>query len=157
MIPAFLRVRIRSVAERRPPDVVVGGQERPYLHRWWLIPRNPLFNVYLHRFMRSDDDRALHDHPWASVSFLLEGSYLEHTIAAGGCHHRREFSAGAVKFMLPRRAHRIELHKRECWTLFITGPRVRNWYFHCPEQGMVPWKRFTARGDSGEVGAGCDG
>ena len=62
---------------RRPPDFVIGGSDRPYMHPWWLIPRNPWFNVYLHRIMRSDDDRALHDHPWVNCSVLLEGSYVE--------------------------------------------------------------------------------
>lgn len=36
---------------------------------------------------RSDDDRALHDHPWVNMSILLEGTYTEHTIAQGGVHH----------------------------------------------------------------------
>ena len=40
-------------------DLVVGGDADPYLRRWWLIPRNRIFNVYLHHFMRSDDDRVL--------------------------------------------------------------------------------------------------
>lgn len=39
---------------RRPPDFVIGGQERPYLRRWFVIPRNPIWNVYLHQFLRSD-------------------------------------------------------------------------------------------------------
>ena len=50
--------------QRRAPDFVIGGSDNPYLLRWFLIPRNPVFNVYLHKFMRSDDDRALHTHPW---------------------------------------------------------------------------------------------
>lgn len=61
----------------RQPDVILGRPEDPYMLRWWVIPRNPFLNIYLHKFMRSDDDRALHDHPWASMSFLLTGSYLE--------------------------------------------------------------------------------
>jgi hypothetical protein len=55
------------------------------MRRWWVIPRNKFFNIYLHHFLHSDDDRALHDHPWWNVSILLRsGSYVEHTIAAGG-------------------------------------------------------------------------
>jgi hypothetical protein len=61
-------------AQRRSPDFVIGGDERPYLLRWWVIPRNKVFNVYLHLFLRSDDDRALHDHPWANASMLLRGA-----------------------------------------------------------------------------------
>lgn len=73
---------------RRAPDFVIGGAERPYLLRWFVIPRNKVFNVYLHQFLRSDDDRALHDHPWVNLSILLRGGYIEHTIAAGGIQQR---------------------------------------------------------------------
>jgi hypothetical protein len=43
-----------------------------------------------------------------------------------------------------------------CWTIFITGPRVRQWGFYCMERGWIHWKRFTAADDPGAVGAGCD-
>lgn len=60
-------------------DGIDGGPKRDYLKRWHMIPRNPWFNIYLHYFVHGDDDRALHDHPWASASLLLEGRYREHT------------------------------------------------------------------------------
>lgn len=62
----------------REPDLFIGGRQNPYLIRWHLIPKNKLFNIYLHKFCRSDDDRALHDHPWMfNVSILLTGEYDE--------------------------------------------------------------------------------
>lgn len=141
----------------RAPDVTIGGHHRPYLVRWWLIPRNPLFNVYLHLFLRSDDDRALHDHPWANCSILLRGSYTEHTIQAGGIHHHQVLQQGSIRVRLTgRTAHRIELHDGPCWTLFITGPRYRSWGFHCPDQGWVHWRDFTAETDRGAIGKGCE-
>ena len=146
---------------RRPPDFVIGGELHPYLRRWWVIPRNRFLNVYLHQFLRSDDDRALHDHPWANCSILLRGSYIEHTETG-----RRELQAPSVRLRLSGKfAHRIELLERRvapwpafapqpCWTLFITGPRYREWGFLCP-QGWVHWKRFTAADDPGAIGPGC--
>ena len=142
---------------RRPPSFIIGGPDRPYLRRWWLIPRNPLFNVYLHQFLRSDDDRALHDHPWANMSLLLQGQYVEHTIAAGGVHRRELLVAGATRVRPSGKyAHRVELVDGPCWSLFITGPRYRSWGFHCPDHGWVHWKRFTAGDDAGQIGRGCD-
>lgn len=141
---------------RRAPDFIIGGHERPYLRRWWLIPRNPIFNVYVHQFLRSDDDRALHCHPWANASLILRGRYTEHTIAAGGVHQHRVLAAGAWKIRFSgRHAHRIELTDGPCWTLFLTGPRYRNWGFHCPNR-WVPWQEFTAPDDAGGIGRGCD-
>lgn len=64
---------------KRPPDFVVGEPENPYLLRWYIIPKNRFFNIYLHKFCRSDDDRALHNHPWAwNLSIIIKGSYIEH-------------------------------------------------------------------------------
>lgn len=181
MITNFLFTQLHArVAARRPPNFVVGADDPhgAYLRRWYLLPRNPILNVYLHHFLRDDDDRALHDHPWAWASLLLRGGYTEHTIAAGGIHRRKIRHAGSWAFSLPSRAHRITLlplwwlaqsfdganavfnrnpnAQAPCWTLFITGPRVREWGFHCPQQGWVHFLRFTRPGSVGERGPGCD-
>lgn len=160
-------------AMKRNPDLVVGADspDGAYLHRWWLIPRNPVLNIYLHHFLRDDDDRALHDHPWPWLSFLLQGEYVEHTIAAGGIHRRQNRKAGSLKVSGPWRAHRVELLKIRdfvetqphndtpvsCWTLFITGPRLRRWGFHCPKEGWIDFARFTRPDAPGEIGPGCAG
>ena len=162
---AWLHGRLRFHVLRREPDVVIGGAADPYLRRWWVIPRNRWFNIYLHQFLRSDDDRALHDHPWINCSLLLEGSYAEHLIDLDVEHDapvgglmvaiRR---AGDVVMRRPTAAHRIGLYCGPVWTLFVTGPRVREWGFLCP-QGWKHWKDFTAwrdDGDSHRVGPGCD-
>jgi hypothetical protein len=82
----FLFVRFWKFYERVVPpskhitlDGIDGGERRPYLTRWHVLPRNKWFNIYLHRFLHGDDDRALHDHPWRSASLILEGRYTEHT------------------------------------------------------------------------------
>lgn len=149
----------------RKPDFLVGPENSPYLRRWWLIPRNRLLNAYFHEFLRDDDDRALHDHPWFWCSIIIAGGYIEHSIAAGGIHIRKARAALSIRFGTPWSAHRVELFRAPaehgdgptmpCWTVFITGPRMRNWGFHCPA-GWVPWQRFTDPADSGRVGPGCD-
>lgn len=144
----------RSLAAARPPDFIIGGADAPYLRRWWVIPRNPIFNIYLHQFLRSDDDRALHDHPWLNVSYLLEGEYVEHSILAGGVHTAIRYRAGDLKFRRAKTAHRIEIDK-PCWSLFITGPVIRSWGFHCPH-GWRHWRIFTDERDSGSIGRGCE-
>jgi len=144
---------VSKAAHRRDPDFVIGGHADPYLRRWWLIPRNRVFNIYLHQLLRSDDDRALHDHPWLNCSFILQGGYVEHTIAAGSVHRRVERRTGDVAARSPWTAHRLEV-SGPCWSLFLTGPTVRAWGFHCP-RGWVHWRDFTAPNDTGQVGRGC--
>lgn len=151
---------------RRKPDFVIGGAERPYIRRWWVIPRNRCFNIYLHQFLRSDDDRAHHGHPWLfNFSWVLRGPLVEHLIKAGGLLVKMLLLPGDWRFRWGASPHRLELLTKavedgepvmsECWTLFITGPRVREWGFYCP-QGWVHWKKFTAADDEGAVGRGCD-
>jgi len=159
----MIRQAILRWALARHPDFIIGGTERPYLLRWWLIPRNKLFNIYVHCFLRSDDDRALHDHPWAfNASWIIDGSYMEYTIRAGGLVVDDYRTAGDWKFRWGRAPHRVALFDapeggcKPCWTVFITGPRVREWGFYCMERGCIHWKRFTATDDPGAVGKGCD-
>jgi hypothetical protein len=130
---SLLYARLSRVTLKRPPDLLIGGAQNTYMRRWWVIPRNRFFNIYLHHFLRSDEDRALHDHPWWNASILLDGRYTEHTIAKGGVHHRVEYSAGAIKLRTAKYTHRIELTDGPCWTLFLTGPEIRRWGFHCPD------------------------
>jgi hypothetical protein len=150
----------------RAPDVIIGGEDNPYLRRWWLIPRNRYFNIYLHQFLRDDDDRALHGHPWAfNISILLRGGYIEvvpeHPKYAGGASTvRRRRRIGLPYLRLGPAPHRVELLRDKggrmlpVWTLFITGPNVRQWGFYCP-RGWRHWRDFTAD-DGATVGRGCD-
>ena len=135
---------------KRAPDFVIGPRDNPYLLRWWIIPRNRFFNIYLHCILADDDDRALHDHPFDNVSVLLKGSYREH-LKGGLSKIVRRFRP---RFRRAECAHRLEVVDGPVWSLFITGPRRREWYFHCP-QGLVVWTDFVDARDTGKVGKGC--
>lgn len=143
-----------------PPSKVIGEN---YLSRWHLIPRNSFFNIYLHKFTGSDDDRALHDHPWHSLSFLLAGELAEITDEdkIAGC-----LNVNYPRFLRPifrRRSHQhrlILLGKKPAWTLFITGPRKHfadgvtpRWFFYCPN-GRKPW--YTMTTPDGQQTGGCE-
>lgn len=147
----------------RYPDRIIGSEDDPYLLRWHVIPRNRFFNIYLHKFCKSDDDRALHDHPWLfNVSVLLKGSYCEH-LTGGRKKHRKAGLFSGVKFRWGKSPHRVELLKdgypygkeQPVWTLFVTGAIVREWGFYCPK-GWRHWKEFVKITEKGnERGAGC--
>lgn len=118
--------------------------------RWRMLPHNDWWNVYLHRFRHDDEDRALHDHPWASMSILLAGVLIEH----------RRRGARMILPWLPtfrgaREPHRLEVPTGCALTLFFTGPRVREWGFWCP-QGWRPWRDFVDPDNPGQRGPGCD-
>jgi hypothetical protein len=157
------------------PDFIIGGADNPYMLRWWILPRNMYFNIYLHKIMRDDDDRALHDHPWWNVSVLLRGAYREitpdfrdslanygvgslvspHTLLATLPQIAKVRGAGSIVFRRAACAHRLEVVRGPVWSLFITGRVRRRWGFHCAH-GWRYWKEFTAASDPGAVGRGCD-
>lgn len=142
---------MRVVAAGRAPDFIIGEPERPYLRRWWLVPRNEYSNIYLHNIVRDDDDRALHDHPWDSTSIILSGELRE--ILPDG---ERVLRPGSITSRDATSLHRLELVDGPVWTLFITGPKVREWGFMCPDRGWVHWREFTDPGTNGAtVGRGC--
>jgi hypothetical protein len=144
------------------PHVILHQNGQPYLIRRYVVPRNNYLNVYLHKFVRSDYDEALHDHPWWFISMILKGQYVEHQLA-GKMSHRQ---AGSIAFRKATTMHRVELFYQDnqwklgegytpvpVWTLVITGRRVREWGFACPK-GWCPWKEFTGGTYSQAVGCG---
>jgi hypothetical protein len=149
-----------KVVDKRNPDLLIGELGKPYMRRWILIPHNRYFNIYLHHFLKSDDDRALHDHPWCNASWLLQGEYME--VTPEGSFHRK---AGYFYKRQAQSLHRIVLFKDiagndiPSWTLFITGPKIREWGFACPK-GWRHWREFCEIDDHGEntgrPGPGCE-
>lgn len=148
------RSLVHGVARRRPPDFVIGDNpDDPYLRRWWVIPRNRFFNVYLHQFLKDDDDRAMHDHPWPSLSLAISGSMVEKYLHKG-TERERYVIAGDIVPRGGRFAHRM-IVLTPSWTLFITGPVYREWGFLCA-RGWVHWRQFTSPANKGEIGRGCE-
>ena len=137
----------------RPPDFIIGSAEDPYLRRWWLVPRNDTANIYLHEILKDDDDRALHDHPWDFFSVVLSGAYLEHSKNVGPLH--RIYRKGDINAKKATDLHRLQVLEGPVITLVVTGPRIREWGFDCPN-GWRHWKEFCDERDHGKVGRGCE-
>lgn len=142
---------------RGEPHQIIGRRDNPYLLRWYILPRNPLVNLYLHKFLRSDPD-VPHDHPWWFASLILRGIYLEHR-KGRPLSVRSYRRAGSIAFRPAESAHSVQLARRDgieqpCWSLILTGRRRRPWGFHCLK-GWVHWETFTAtRPDGTSVGCG---
>lgn len=142
------------------PHLYIGGKQNPYLLRWYLIPRNRFFNIYLHKFLRDDDDRALHDHPWWFLSIMIWGGYMEEVYCkvtkTTDVKYRSAFSFVLRK---PTHRHRVMLYRHPkdfskpipCWTIILTGPTVRTWGFWCP-RGFVPHHEFVEQKDGSDAG-----
>jgi hypothetical protein len=130
------------------------------MSRWFVIPRNKLFNIYLHYIEDSDDERALHDHRGHNISILLRGSYIEHFK-----DKVRVRNAPCIIFRKADTPHRIQLYKNPfilgrkmlpTWSIFIKLKDIREWGFWCP-QGWRHWEEFVKKTDDrNAIGKGCD-
>ena len=98
------------------------GRTRTSAHQ--VLPRrDALVPVYLHHLHTSDEDRALHDHPW-SVHHVPPERRVRGAYADGPTWRRW----GSVLYRPAEWAHRISL-TRPVWTLVIRSGRRRVWGF----------------------------
>ncbi len=121
------------LSAKLPAREIRGDDGAAYMERYYLCT---LFGVrcYLHRFLASDPDRGLHNHPWDwSRSLILSGHYFE--VRKGSC---KRFTPGMTNRIGPNDFHRIILPKDvSTWTLFCHGERIQGW-------GFMRGKIFTA-------------
>lgn len=107
-------------------------QEAVYLIRYFIF-RSRFCNIYLHRFLRSDND-DLHDHPWHFWTYMLQGAYTEMSPQGPT---RRTMKKNKFKYMAPTHLHSVKVDKVTPFidraeaplTLCITGPVQREWGF----------------------------
>jgi hypothetical protein len=145
LIPSLLH----RLTNHLPCRIIDGEHGEPYLERYYLLG---LFgwHVYLHRFVDSDPDRGLHDHPWGrAASLVLSGGYDEirfadarmgGTVGATAAGQRdaghepatrsRHIRPGRLNLLRGSDYHRVVLRDgRPAWTLFAHGPRSKGWGF----------------------------
>lgn len=111
----------------------------PLLTRYFLL-RTPVVALYLHHLHASDEDRALHDHPWSFITCLLSSGYWEWIPESANCDRRvwrRRFS---ILWRQAEWQHRLEL-ARPCWTLVLRFRRRREWGFITPN-GWLDWRAY---------------
>lgn len=155
------------ILNKIPNKIIVNCDRKPYLRRWYLIHWK-FFSLFLHRFFRSDEERALHDHPWSFITFILWRGYIEHqekshpcpicnsryqTVPSHkcpNCHGSKFFTIQSTHRRWPltihyrpaTHRHRVELvDGKPAWTLIIHFKRIREWGFW-EKTGFVQWNKW---------------
>jgi hypothetical protein len=158
-------------------QIISDADGSPYLYRYfiwkpdWLqkLGINPkkAGRIYVHHLIRSDYDRALHDHPWPFLSFMFWGGYTEFSTfedwtrhAArdfGVCQRRwhmdyknndgesicKTFDAPCFLFRSAAWRHRLELKPGQtAWTLVFIGQKQREWGFWTTLKKWCHWKKY---------------
>lgn len=143
----------------------IGRPECPYMRRI-VIPLPFGMSFRIHRFLRSDNDKALHDHPWWFVTFPLHtyDEYIEQDSGVCYCGMSVESHKGfedhgvcpgpidnpvrsgrtvkRFRFHFRPAEHRHAVYIiRPTTTFVLTGPKRREWGFW--QFGVwTPWKSW---------------
>ena len=85
MIIQFLKNKFFQFLERQGRKRIIMDRvdNEPYLERYYVFLKDRTwfpFNVFLHKFLKSDPD-DVHDHPWPYATLILKGGYWD------GCHN----------------------------------------------------------------------
>ncbi len=124
-------------------------ENEPYLERYYLFlkERNRFpFNVFLHKFLKSDPD-DVHDHPWSYATLILKGGYWEWIPQFNSAGEKiGEVAAwrgpGHFRISPARSYHRIELDPAvTAWTLFMPGVKQKDWGFLVRNQ-WIQWEEY---------------
>ncbi len=156
---------ILEICPNLADTLIVAAKQHPYFHlkdgesgeiymeRYWLTPFDASAdqNIRIHHTMRSDTDRALHDHPWPSTSIILKGGFYEvlpKDQKQSPSLDETEFvklwrKPGDVVRRSANDRHRLIIPPGgSCWTMFIMGKQEKDWGFYDKEKGYVYWRDY---------------
>lgn len=144
----------RIIGDHLPHETIMRGGDdpMPFFQRWYILRSpsggKPSPNLYVHHFLRSDMEEP-HCHPWANTSYVLKGAIEEdYWPSAASCLFedapvRLVTPAGAARARPASAVHRIVAVEPGTISLFVTGPKVRDWGFYT-DQGFIPHHEFRA-------------
>lgn len=135
---------------------IYGTDGSLYMARYGLFETRWL-SARVHHIVRPDMDRHMHDHPWAFVSIVLKGSYVEcMPMTMDPCFAAeidREYMrtktrrAWSIAWRPATARHCIgRVSEGGVWTLFITGPLRQWWGFFTPAD-KVHWRDYIEQRD----------
>lgn len=138
--------KLIAFAKRTPYFHLQHADGSSYMERYWVVRLGRRWNkdygligIRLHHILTPDLDRVLHDHPWAFISVVLRGWYIEHRpVTNSPCFdgemektYRTIRLVRSIAFRWWTDRHRITtVSTGGVWTLFVTFPKMQWWGFY---------------------------
>jgi hypothetical protein len=145
----------------------LGKPECPYMYRW--VFNFFLFSIRIHHWLRSDDKRFFHNHPWAFLSLIIQGSYMDVSYVGRlgeltgdiRAKHGALSSHGKdnldlveldlvekwdIRYRPANHRHYVDVPKGGCWSLLLCGPAIRKWGFWVNNKFYRPLRFFSRHG-----------
>jgi len=113
----------------------IGMPYCPYMYRW--VFNFVFFSIRIHHWLRSDDKRAFHNHPWSFVTIVLKGSYKDVTPEG-----EEILKFGSCKFRKAGHNHYVEVGDKGCWSIIFTGPANHKWGFTTKEGKFLKKNKY---------------
>lgn len=117
----------------------LGKKECPYAYRW--VFNFGLFSIRIHKWIRSDDKRYFHDHPWSFITFVLKGSYTDVSP-----NKKDDLNRWSIRYRKSTHKHYVKVKKGGALTLLVTGPQTKNWGFWIKKKLLYPSQYFKQYG-----------
>jgi hypothetical protein len=131
---------------------IVSKEGIVHFRRYRLL-QTPWCAVYIHRIMKSDEDKHMHDHPWGFYSFILEGAYKEITCLAPDfdLNNPKELTyySGNLAHHTAEDCHKLTLISSSVLTLVFVYGKRRVWGYQT-EQGWIDFKSYRALKNEGK-------
>lgn len=115
------------------PCRLIKREDHPYLERYFVASALGR-TIYLHRFVGTDPDEGVHNHPWNALAICLSGGYTEARLTGfcpmtGWVEKLRRIRPGSFNRIRANDFHQIVSMKPGTWTLFLHGPMKHGWGF----------------------------
>lgn len=122
----------------------LGKKECPYAYRWVFIFFG--YSIRIHKWLRSDDFRNLHDHAFSFWTCVIKGSYIDVS--------ENEFGGIRKELVMPfkpvyrpaEHKHYVQVPHTGCVTLLLASPKKRNWGFWVNGKSYRPLRYFSRHG-----------
>lgn len=117
----------------------LGNKDCPYAYRWtfnfWF------FAIRVHQWLKTEDRRYMHDHPWNFITLVLKGGYVDVTETG-----RDALKIFSVRYRPATHKHYVEVNEGGCVTILLTGPVIRNWGYWVGDKFKRPLRYFGKYG-----------
>jgi hypothetical protein len=117
-----------------------------YMWRWHIWKRHRgAGGLYLHYFLKGDNDDAPHDHPWDFMTFILRGGYVDEVWGDQKPRRYQLCEPGKLYRRKAEHRHRVLLPQgRTAWTFVYLKPKRREWGFY-PNGKFTHWSNYTTK------------
>lgn len=142
MMPPFAVLTLSVLCRQwmaGPPTHELGPEGNEHLLRWHVVRDPAKGNVYVHATLKSDPDPEMHCHPFDNMTIVIDGAVREITPDI-----ERTLLPGDVVMRQAHDRHRLEVDGPAI-TLFITGPKIRDWGFHDATGLFTPSEEHFAK------------